>query len=301
MRIDWLEDLVALLDAGSVVEAASLRNISQSAFSRRIQALESLLDVPLIDRDTKPNRPTPALKNHEDQLRLAVTRQRQLIQQIQMDSRSGSRLVVIACQHAITTSLGPRIVKAVSRLGTAHVRLRSANLDECEVLLMTGQADFSLTYQLSDDGVVGQSGLTEGVHVADERLVPVYSAAGSEELFSELRSGRLNVISYPPDVFLGQALSKHVMPAVEGTGKTNVVAETALTVAALEMARAGVGVAFVPEALVSADLAEARLIDLRDQLGSVDMEIVGRRRQENAPPLLARVWEEFSKLAVKDQ
>jgi DNA-binding transcriptional LysR family regulator len=295
MRIDWLEDLVALLDTGSVVEAATLRNISQSAFSRRIQSLENMLAVPLIDRETKPNRPTAALKNHQDQLRLAVILQRRLIHQIQMDDRSGSRLVVFACQHAITTSLGPRIVKMVSGLGNAHVRLRSANLDECEALLMTGQADFAMTYSLRAESPGNQTMLTEGIRVADERLVPVYCAEESDGISDVIRSERLDIIAYPPDVFLGTTMSKHVLPVVERMGKVNVVAETALTVAALEMAKAGVGVAWVPEALVLDDLRTGRLLDLRRQLGSVEMDIVGRRRQENAPPFHARIWAEFGR------
>jgi LysR family transcriptional regulator, hypochlorite-specific transcription factor HypT len=301
MRIDWLEDLVALLDTDSVVEAATSRNISQSAFSRRIQSLENLLAVPLIDRETKPNRPTAALKNHQDQLRQAVIQQRRLINQMQMDDRSGSRLVVIACQHAITTSLGARIVKMVSGLGNAHVRLRSANLDECEALLMTGQVDFSMTYSLRAESPGNQTMLTEGIRVADERLVPVYCADGSDGISGVIRSGRLDIIAYPPDVFLGTTMSKHVLPAVERMAKVNVVAETALTVAALEMARAGVGVAWVPEELVLDDLRSGRLLDLRRQLGSVEMDIISRRRQENAPSFHARIWEEFSRFAERAQ
>ncbi|MES0880655.1 LysR family transcriptional regulator [Roseibium sp. SCP14] len=294
MRIDWLEDLVALLDTGSVVEAAAARNISQSAFSRRIQVLENLMDVALIDRETKPNRPVVALRNHEQQVRQAVVQQRHLIKQIQIESRSGSRLVVVACQHAITTSLGPRIVKMVSSPGRAHVRLRSANLDECETLLMTGQADFSVTYRLPGEGGGGPSTLIEETHIADERLIPVYAADRMDELHKGLGVGELEIIAYPPDVFLGMSMNRHVLPQIESETSVTVVAETALTLAAMQMARAGIGVAWVPEALVSVDVSEGRLRDLSNTFDDLKMEIVGKRRLDNVQDLHVHIWKELA-------
>ncbi|MEM9634628.1 MAG: LysR family transcriptional regulator [Pseudomonadota bacterium] len=294
MRIDWLEDLVALLDTGSVVEAAAARNISQSAFSRRIQTLENLMDVTLIDRETKPNRPVAALRNQEHQVRQAVLQQRHLIKQMQIEGRSGSRLVVVACQHAITTSLGPRIVKMVSSLGKAHVRLRSANLDECETLLMTGQADFSVTYRLPGVGGNGSSTMIEETHIADERLIPVYAADRIDDLRKRLGAGELEIIAYPPDVFLGMSMNKYVLPGIESKTPVTVVAETALTLAAMQMARAGIGVAWVPEALVSADVSEGRLRDLSDTFDDLKMQIVGKRRLDNVQDLHAPIWEELA-------
>lgn len=298
MRIDWLDDIIALLDTGSVVEAAAVRNVSQSAFSRRIQGLEVLLDVALVDRRSKPNRPTIALRNHEEQLRQAARQQRSLIKQIQTESRSGSRLVVVACQHAITASLGPQIVELVSGLGKTHVRLRSANLDECEALLLTGQADFSITYGMSSDNAGHQATMIEEVFMANERLVPVYQAHKAKEMLWGFHMGDLDIIAYPSNVFLGIAVERHIFPRIERQCRLNTVAETALTLAAMQMAASGVGVAWVPEALADADLRGGRLADLSEQLGSLDMQIVARRRSEEATDLHSRIWTELSQFSA---
>lgn len=290
MRIDWLDDIIALLDTGSVVEAAAVRNISQSAFSRRIQTLELLLDVVLIDRRSKPNQPAIALRNHEEELREAARHQRNLIKQIQTESRSGSRLVVVACQHAITASLGPQIVKLVSSLGKAHVRLRSANLDECDAFLLTGQADFSITYSLASDSPDDRDAITEEAFIADENLVPVYKADKARQMLWRFHMGDLDMIAYPADVFLGNAIERYIFPRIERQCRLNIVAETALTLAAMQMATAGVGVAWVPEALAQADLKDGRLTDLSEQFGSLDMHIVARRRTGDTPDLQSRIW-----------
>ena len=295
MRIDWIDDIVALLDTGSVVEAAAMRNVSQSAFSRRIQTLEMLLDVVLIDRRSKPNRPTAALRNNQEQLRQAARQQRSLIKQIQTESRSGSRLVVVVCQHAITASLGPQIVKLISGIGKAHVRLRSANLAECEALLLTGQADFSFTYGMEPDAAGTGAEMTRDAFIADERLVPVYQAQTVEEMLSRLRTGYLDVIAYPADVFLGNAVERHIFPRIERQCQLNIVAETALTLAAMQMASAGVGVAWVPEALAQADLGDGRLSDLSAELGCLNMQIIARKRAEDTTDLHARIWAAISR------
>ncbi len=59
MELGWLEDFLALRELGSFTAAAERRNISQSAFSRRIQSLEDWLGVTLIDRSVRPHRFTP--------------------------------------------------------------------------------------------------------------------------------------------------------------------------------------------------------------------------------------------------
>jgi len=60
METKWLEDFLVLSDLGSFRQAALQRNVSQPAFSRRIQALEAWMDAPLIDRSSQPSQLTAA-------------------------------------------------------------------------------------------------------------------------------------------------------------------------------------------------------------------------------------------------
>ena len=60
MDYAWLLDFLALVDTRSFTEAARVRNSSQPAFSRRIQALEYWAGQRLIDRATQPVGLTPA-------------------------------------------------------------------------------------------------------------------------------------------------------------------------------------------------------------------------------------------------
>lgn len=60
MDTKWAEDFICLADTRSFSRSATERNASQSAFSRRIQALESWLGAELVDRSSTPLSLTPA-------------------------------------------------------------------------------------------------------------------------------------------------------------------------------------------------------------------------------------------------
>jgi DNA-binding transcriptional LysR family regulator len=60
MNIDDVRAFVAVVDTGSVGRAALKLNLTQPAVTRRVQRLEESLGVTLLDRESKPARPTRA-------------------------------------------------------------------------------------------------------------------------------------------------------------------------------------------------------------------------------------------------
>lgn len=58
MNLQDVRAFVAVVDMGSVGRAALRLNLTQPAISRRIQRLEQALGIALLDRDSKPARPT---------------------------------------------------------------------------------------------------------------------------------------------------------------------------------------------------------------------------------------------------
>ena len=60
MDLNWLRDFECLSRSQNFTRAADERNITQSAFSRRIKALESWVGMPLINRATYPVQLTEA-------------------------------------------------------------------------------------------------------------------------------------------------------------------------------------------------------------------------------------------------
>jgi DNA-binding transcriptional LysR family regulator len=58
MNLIDLEAFVSVVDHGSIVAAAAALHLTQSAVTRRVQNLEDMLGVPLLDRQTRPMQPT---------------------------------------------------------------------------------------------------------------------------------------------------------------------------------------------------------------------------------------------------
>ncbi|HDL6284117.1 TPA: LysR family transcriptional regulator, partial [Mannheimia haemolytica] len=72
----WLEDFLTLEECRHFSQAAEKRNLSQSAFSRRILALEEVVGVKLFDRTSIPLQLT-------EQGKLFHSQTRNLLQQLQ--------------------------------------------------------------------------------------------------------------------------------------------------------------------------------------------------------------------------
>lgn len=63
MDTRFLESLVAVVETGSIASAARLQNLTATAVSQRIPALEVEFDTPLLSRSAHSARPTEACLN----------------------------------------------------------------------------------------------------------------------------------------------------------------------------------------------------------------------------------------------
>lgn len=127
MRLDWLEDILAVLDTGSFARAAEARNLTQSAFTRRIRTIEDGIGTPLFDRARKPVQLLPNVRAREDEMRRMAADLRTLRDGLRQSG--AGRVVSLACQHAITTTISPgwcRFWHATGRCGSARATGTSA-------------------------------------------------------------------------------------------------------------------------------------------------------------------------------
>jgi LysR family transcriptional regulator, hypochlorite-specific transcription factor HypT len=295
MRLEWLEDILAVAETGSFTEAAERRRLTPSAFSRRVHGIETYLGVDLFDRSRKPVQLRPTtLDQHARILRLA-SELRQLADDLRHGDRQASNRIVIASQHALTTALTPSILKQIQKRGeNTYVRLRSANLDECFALLLSRQADIALVYRVPNEGHPISADFVETIPLGMDRLIPVFAAASLGSLNSRFEKGEVPYIAYPREVFLGQVMERLVLPRFRRVTRPVVVAETALTLAALEMAAVGVAIAWVPASLARARLAAKTLVDLSASLPNCALEVTAARLSGSAGPLEAKIWNTLS-------
>lgn len=291
MRLDWLEDILAVADTGSFQEAAERRRLTQSAFSRRIRHIEREIGVDLFDRSRKPVQLLPATLALRDQMARLATDLRQLSNDLHRGQGMAARQVTIASPHALTTSLTPLVLQTIhARHEGIHIRLRSANLDDCLAMLLARQADIAIAYRLpGEEHPFGQS-YVETVTIGSDRLIPVTARDRMAALEAELARGQFAYVAYPAEVFLGRVLERMILPRLPVTVRPVPKAETALTLAAIELAVVGVAVAWVPGSLARPRIADGSLIDLSDRLASYQMDVTAVRLSEAPRPPAALTW-----------
>lgn len=290
MRLEWLEDLLAVLETGSLNRAAEQRLLTQPAFSRRIRTIERYVGVDLVDRSRKPVQLRKAVRDQQQKMQELAASLRDLVYELKRQDRETQNRVVITSQHAIAATIAPELVKRLAPDPDISIRLRSANRDECYAMLMTKQADIALLYRSVADPLPADEDFLEQVEVRSERLIPVIARSELKTVRRQLNSGPLAVVAYPADVSLGQVLSQEVFPAIKGGDFIRRRAETALTLAALQLALSGVGVAWIPESLGASDIAAGELADLSGELPSSMLTVVAVRLSGAKSAAEEAVW-----------
>ena len=291
MRLEWLEDILAIASTGSFSGAAERRRLTQSAFSRRIQQIENYVGVELFDRTQKPVHLRPTTLAQSAQIEHIAAALRQLVADLRRGDRIASNRIVIASQHSLTTSLAPTIIRGLQRQDEGvYVRLRSANLDECIGLLLSRQVDIAIVYQLPDEPDEIIAGFLETVLVGTDRLIPVCDAELGGKIRASAAGMEIPYIDYPADVFFGKVMARKIVPALGKMTLAVPKAETALTLAAVEMAASGVAVAWVPDSVARPHIANGRIVDLSDTLPSCPLQVRALRLVSKPGPAEAALW-----------
>ena len=290
MRLEWIEDILAVADTGSLIKAAERRCLTQSAFSRRIRTIEDSLGTELFDRSFKPVELRAAVRDQRQEMEELATRLRALASGLRDQRRSSQRRIVLASQHAITTAIAPFLVRLIVATHDFDIRLRSANRDECYALLLTRQADIVLFYATDRHPLPMETNFVELHDLGSENLIPVFQTARMGELDAALDRGELPVVVYPRGVFFGSVVGDEVWPNLPKLA-FKPRAETALTLAALQFAMIGVAVAWIPETLARAHLASGDLVDLSTRLGSRPLKLAAVRLRGARSQTEQDTWE----------
>jgi LysR family transcriptional regulator, hypochlorite-specific transcription factor HypT len=290
MDLRWLEDLVALAEAGSITRAAALRNITQPAFTRRIQQIEQWLGAPVIDRSVRPARVSPAVLRKLEDVRALSGELRQLRRDV-VDWETSQRRVSIAAQHSLSAGLLPRFIARLQVQKPAlTIRLRSANREECHTLLMTRQATILVVYEVEGLPIAPNETLIERRVIGFDTLCPVASPRRRDMVAGGRASAHLPIIGYPPEVFFGNVFTRRILPVLQAHHHIDVLCETALVPSALALALEGVGIAWLPLSLCAPHLGSGALVDLGPLYGSVDMQVVSARLMTPRPQHAETVW-----------
>lgn len=290
MRLEWIKDILAVLDTGSFANAAEVRHLTQSAFTRRMRMIEQHIGAQLFDRSKKPVELLHHVKAQESIMRSLVLTLHDLRTELSEFGDTAPLRVSIACQHSIATTLSPSLIREIIQDSSVSVRVKSANRDACLMMLLSGAVDLAVLYGLLDDEILGDSPAFVEIKLPSETLLPVASPNFITETRSHWQHSSIPIISYPSDVFLGQQMRNWVYPIIHKKFHTRSVVETALTLAAAQYALEGLGIAWIPASIAKNYILSNQLINLEAEFPTHNLSVTLTKLATNNTQNINGIW-----------
>lgn len=292
MDLNWLRDFECLARTLNFTRAAEERHITQSAFSRRIKALESWVGLPLVNRATYPIQITEAGRQFLPVALAAVSQLAETRQAIRDADGGDNRFVRFSVLHTISVNyLANRIENMQSEFPDLRTRVISDSLSSCCELLIEGAVDIMLCYFHAsvspriDDAAFARKDLLS------DRLIPVAEAeqvAKSGWDLNKKETSAIPYLAYEQSSFLGM-----VVDSIVGQKRLNV--ETIYVDGLVETIKrrllCGSGFAWMPETAVTAELAAGALVPIGDANWQTKLTIAALANPESFPAQTRKLWD----------
>jgi DNA-binding transcriptional LysR family regulator len=292
MEHKWLEDFISLASTSSFSRSAETRNVSQSAFSRRIRQLERWVGVALVDRSAYPARLTAAGRYFLPAAEEAV----RVVQQARMDlcdyGAPHARTLTFTALHTLSLTFFPKWLREATRsFGPLQTKLEAdrGGMEDNVAALVDGNSDFLLTYShVSVPFLLDQSRFAF-ILLGTERVIPVTGRTAEGAPLHPIESDQMPVhyLAYGQGSFffhgLADLFSRQPL-------QRRVVHENPMSAGLLSMALAGWGLAWVPESLAAKELASGRLVRAGGPGWDLVVEIRLYRALSNRRPIVERFW-----------
>lgn len=288
----WLEDFVLLARERSFSKAAQLRHVTQPQFSRRIRALELWAGADLVNRSGVPLSLTPAgeellplARRTVDGLNDARTRIRQ--------SSHSLDWVTLATGRTLSRTVVPQWLARVKKaVGDVRLRIVTGSIHEVATALEQGSADFLLSFTHPRLHLTLDDQLFENIPLGADELVAVSAArADGKPLHALPGTARKPVpmLAYAPTLALAQVLQDGLTRRGQDL-HVRTVTESDFAESLHEQALQGVGVAWLPLALVANDLRSGRLVQADPEAHGIafDIRLYRARHPRNAQ--VDRIW-----------
>ncbi|GGY22414.1 LysR family transcriptional regulator [Paludibacterium paludis] len=293
MQLKWIKDLLALAQTRSFSRAAEARHITQSALSRRIQALEAWAGVALVDRSNHPLSITEAGMVLCEQGQTALTMLLDIRSAMQQLHGGGGSTIRVVAGHSLSLTCAPRLLSRFCQDHPAFkTRVVAANVNDSVAMLYDGQADLMVGYYHPQVPTLLDPDNFHSLRLYSESLIPLCAPApDGAALHPIVRGSREPVpyLAYSPGTFFGRVASVILRQQNRQVNLENRY-EGEMAMLLMSMAADRHGVAWLPESLASRHLAEGRLVRAADGWDA-PMEVRAYCAAGNGSPALQALWQ----------
>jgi DNA-binding transcriptional LysR family regulator len=275
MDIEWLEDFLVLSDMSSFTRAAHARNVTQSAFSRRIRSLEDWIGISLVDRDTVPPRLTMAGHLFRDAAREMVRQLQDTRIALGHRSKVFSGIKLFVAQSLVQQALPEWMHQINQRISCLKFDIQAGETYEGVIALSSGRCDLLMAYHSPLVPMSIDEKLSPSITLGKDKLVPVSQAdefGSPMHRLIESKLRHLPLLSFPPETFFGR-ICNGIIRFRPSDPNFNVMVQSANARVLHTLALEGLGIAWLPQRCVGKDIAEGRLALAGDDEWSAKIDI----------------------------
>jgi LysR family transcriptional regulator, hypochlorite-specific transcription factor HypT len=285
METKWLEDFISLAETHSFSRSAQLRHVTQPAFSRRIQSLESWAGTDLVDRSSYPTRLTPAGETLKAQALEMLQNLQSTRAMLRGHSAAGHDVIEFAVPHSMAFTFFPAWVTSLrEQFGPIKSRLIALNVHDAVLRLVEASCDLLIAYYHPSQPLQLDAERYEFVSLGAETIAP-YSKADSEGQALFKLPGRaaspLPYLGYAPGAYMGRVVDL-ILKQAAVPNHLDRVYETDMAEGLKAMALEGHGIAFLPQSAVKKEL-RAKKLAVAGQGLEMTMDIRAYREKPHHP------------------
>jgi DNA-binding transcriptional LysR family regulator len=269
METKWLEDFVSLAETRSFSRSATLRHVTQPAFSRRIQALEAWAGTDLVDRSSYPTRLTPAGETLYSQSLEMLQGLQSTRAMLRGHNSAGHDVIEFAVPHSLAFTFFPAWVSSLrEKFGPIKSRLIALNVHDAVMRLVEGSCDLLIAYHHDSQPFQLDADRYEMISLGQEVLAPFVKANADGTPLFRLpgRAGQpLPYLGYAPGAYLGRVVDL-ILKQSRTAIHLDRVYETDMAEGLKAMALEGHGIAFLPFSAVKKELRAKKLVSAGEGL-----------------------------------
>ena len=297
MELYWLLDYLALVRTGTFSEAAIERHVTQSTFSRRIQALEDWVGTPLFERGVRPIELTPA---GQQILPIAVGSLEPLLDfraSIRSNLTDGAPTVTFLMPTACSAGIFPALLARLNReIGPLVGRGSVCPIGELADRYAAGEADLALSYR--HPTLPRPAGLEQfkGTEIGDDPLIPVCAPQRQGTPGFDLTGSSRTPLAYLPygrTSFIGRAVDDLVTRRVKLVREHRLFKDPLIFILK-ELALQGMGVAWLPLSTIERNLSNGSLWRAGGSDWDIPLTIELLRRKRRLCEAAEAVWTQLA-------
>ena len=288
----WLEDFLVLARERNFSRAAVLRHVTQPQFSRRIRALELWAGAELVNRASVPIVLTPAGDTLLSGSKIAVNALADARERITNLGGGGNWTTLFTGRTLSRTVVPQWLAKVRLQLGDVQLRLMTGSIHDGAIALEQGGADFLLSFAHPRLALALDDRQFEAMTLSHDELLAVSSALPNGKPRHALpgtASKPVKALSFAPQLALAQILQDSLNRAKQQL-HLHVITESDFAESLHEQALQGAGMAWLPRALVAADLKAGRLVLAGATVEPICYEIRLYRPRDVRLAHLQKIW-----------